>query len=222
MAKNQKDKGTGLTFGDILISVLIALAVGIAAFLVILVGGSLLAPDFGKSQTADQPPTVSQPMRGTLPSSAPTSTPTPESTEPPVEPSDEPEPGQTVEPEQQTAEPTAAPSQAPAPAQTQAPATTPTSAPAQNPGPIVSINPTAPPASQTQAPVQSGGSGGGNSSTYDRSNWPAGKFLGSVESDKYHSHNCRAAATILPENEIWFDSESAARAANYSRCGICW
>lgn len=88
MAKKKKDKGPALTGGDILIAVLLSLIGGIGAFLVILVAGSILAPDLGK--TADQPPAVSQPIRGTLPSSAPTVAPTPDPTEPPVEPSDEP------------------------------------------------------------------------------------------------------------------------------------
>lgn len=55
-----------------------------------------------------------------------------------------------------------------------------------------------------------------------RSNWANGTYLGSKESDKYHDYECRAAENILPENEVWFSSEEEARAAGYSRCGICW
>lgn len=55
-----------------------------------------------------------------------------------------------------------------------------------------------------------------------RGNWVDGSYLGSIESDKYHDHECRAAKKILPENEIWFASEDEAKASGYSRCGICW
>ena len=55
-----------------------------------------------------------------------------------------------------------------------------------------------------------------------RRNWPSGSYLGSTESDKYHDYECRAAKTILSENEVWFSSEEAAKSAGYSRCGICW
>lgn len=55
-----------------------------------------------------------------------------------------------------------------------------------------------------------------------RSNWSSGAYLGSTESDKYHDYECRAAKKILPENEVWFSSETDAQAAGYSRCGICW
>lgn len=224
MAK-KKDKKPGLSGGDILIAFLIALAGFIAFFTVALVAGSLLLPESWGRQTAESPST--QPSyHGTLPSRAPD----PAATPLPVEPTGESDPERIAEPAQDTPAPTAAPpqtpetaqTQAPAPAQTRAPTAAPSSAPAQNPGPVAPINPTAPPVRQTAAPTQSSGNGGGNSSTYDRSNWPTGKFLGSAKSDKYHSHNCRAAANILPENEIWFDSEAAAQAANYSRCGICW
>jgi len=100
----------------------------------------------------------------------------------------------------------------------------------QNPIPTISIQPVTPdpapaisiqPISQNTTPPQSGNQGG-NSAAISKSNWPAGTFLGSELSDKYHSHNCRAAQKILPENEIWFSSEGEAQAAGYSRCGICW
>lgn len=235
MAK-KKDKKPGLTGGDILIAVLIALAGGTAAFLVILIAGSLLAPDFGKSPTADQPPAVSRPIRGTLPSSAPASAPTPapEPTEPPEEPSNEPEPEQTAEPAQQTAEPTAKPTQAPPPAQTRAPAPTPTKTPAaapsrtpaQNPGPVVSINPTVPPVRQTQAPTQSGGgttSNGNGTYTHDFS---GGRVLYTTQSNNnndpvYHTRDCRAARIIPPENTAWYASAQAAINDGRRLCGFC-
>lgn len=55
-----------------------------------------------------------------------------------------------------------------------------------------------------------------------RSYWVNGSYLGSSESDKFHDYECRAAKTILAENEVWFASENEAKAAGYSRCGICW
>lgn len=221
-----KDKKPGLTGGDILLAVLLALIGGISAFLVILIGGSLLAPDFGKSQTADQPPAVSQPVRGTLPSSAPVFTHTPKPTDPPVEPSDEPEPEQTVEPEQQTVEPTAPPSQPPEPAQTQAPTPTQSRAPAQNPDPVISINPTTPPAVPTQAPAQPNrGTTSNGDGTYTH-DFSGGRVLITTQSNNnndpvYHTRDCRSAKIIPPENEFWYASAQAAESANRRLCGNC-
>lgn len=48
-----------------------------------------------------------------------------------------------------------------------------------------------------------------------------GVYVGSVDSDKYHIPGCRHAEKILPENEIWFDTEEEASAAGYSPCGTC-
>lgn len=48
-----------------------------------------------------------------------------------------------------------------------------------------------------------------------------GVYVGSVDSDKYHIPGCRHAEKILPENEIWFDTEEEAAAAGYSPCGTC-
>ena len=50
---------------------------------------------------------------------------------------------------------------------------------------------------------------------------PTGKFVGSKKSDKYHYPSCTHAKKILPENEVWFDSVSAAKAAGYVPCGGC-
>ncbi len=46
-----------------------------------------------------------------------------------------------------------------------------------------------------------------------------GKFVGSVNSNKYHWPNCPWAKKIAPQNQIWFSSEEEARAAGYVRCG---
>ena len=48
-----------------------------------------------------------------------------------------------------------------------------------------------------------------------------GVYVGSIDSDKYHIPGCRHAEKILPENEIWFDTEEEAAAAGYSPCGTC-
>ena len=112
---DKKEKKTGsLNGGDILLAVLIALIGGISAFLLILVGGSILNPDAGKSQTVDQPPAATQ--RGTLPSSAPAAAPTP-SPSPAAEPSGEPEAEASDKSVQQTEAPSTEPAQNPAPTQ---------------------------------------------------------------------------------------------------------
>ncbi|MDD3566135.1 MAG: thermonuclease family protein [Methanothrix sp.] len=49
----------------------------------------------------------------------------------------------------------------------------------------------------------------------------SGKFVGSLESDKYHYPSCRWAKKILPQNQIWFASSEEARAAGYVPCGVC-
>lgn len=43
-----------------------------------------------------------------------------------------------------------------------------------------------------------------------------GLFVGSKNSNKYHWPWCAAAKNIKPENQIWFQSETEARAAGYS------
>ncbi|PIV10035.1 MAG: hypothetical protein COS49_02725 [Candidatus Portnoybacteria bacterium CG03_land_8_20_14_0_80_41_10] len=45
-----------------------------------------------------------------------------------------------------------------------------------------------------------------------------GKFVGSVNSNKYHWPECSSAKKIAPQNQIWFSSEAEARAAGYTRC----
>lgn len=48
-----------------------------------------------------------------------------------------------------------------------------------------------------------------------------GRYVGSIDSDKYHYPSCRFAEEILPENEIWFNSEEDAKAQGYVPCGVC-
>jgi len=49
----------------------------------------------------------------------------------------------------------------------------------------------------------------------------SGKYLGSIESDKYHYPTCRWAEKILSHHRIWFKDEAAAKAAGYVPCGVC-
>lgn len=45
-----------------------------------------------------------------------------------------------------------------------------------------------------------------------------GKFVGSVNSNKYHWPDCSWAKKIATQNQIWFSSEAEAQAAGYTRC----
>ncbi|MHC1630688.1 MAG: sunset domain-containing protein [Methanotrichaceae archaeon] len=47
------------------------------------------------------------------------------------------------------------------------------------------------------------------------------KYVGSVNSNKYHNPGCRWAKKIKPDNQIWFSSSEEARAAGYVPCGVC-
>lgn len=49
----------------------------------------------------------------------------------------------------------------------------------------------------------------------------SGKFVGSLQSDKYHYPTCRWAKEIKPENEIWFKNAEDAKAHGYKPCGVC-
>lgn len=49
----------------------------------------------------------------------------------------------------------------------------------------------------------------------------ASKYVGSVNSDKYHKPFCRWAEKILPANEVWFSSKAEAEAAGYQPCKVC-
>ena len=45
------------------------------------------------------------------------------------------------------------------------------------------------------------------------------KFVGSINSNKYHWPNCSFGARISEENQIWFSSEEEAENAGYIKCG---
>jgi len=48
-----------------------------------------------------------------------------------------------------------------------------------------------------------------------------GKYIGSMDSDKFHYPDCRWAEKILKENEIWFDTVEEAKEKGYQPCGVC-
>ncbi len=48
-----------------------------------------------------------------------------------------------------------------------------------------------------------------------------GKYVGSIDSNKYHNPTCRWAEKILKENEIWFDTIEEAEKMGYEPCGVC-
>jgi len=78
------------------------------------------------------------------------------------------------------------------------------------------------PANSAPQNVQQNGDNGQIDSTEHERNWPNGKLLGTVNSDKYHSHNCQAAKKIPAGNEVWYDSIEAAEADGRKPCGICY
>jgi len=45
-----------------------------------------------------------------------------------------------------------------------------------------------------------------------------GRFVGSVNSNKYHWPECSFAKRIAEQNQIWFESEEEAQKAGYARC----
>lgn len=49
----------------------------------------------------------------------------------------------------------------------------------------------------------------------------SGKYVASLESDKYHKPTCRHAKNIASYNEIWFDTGEEANNAGYKACGVC-
>lgn len=120
-----------------------------------------------------------------------------ESPEPTVSPS----PSPTASP---TPEPTPKPTATPTPEPTEKPAATaePTPEPTPETTPKPTKNPT--PKPTEKPPVSS-----------------QGRYVGSIDSDKYHRPSCRWVKKILPENEIWFDSAEDAEAQGYSPCGTC-
>lgn len=50
---------------------------------------------------------------------------------------------------------------------------------------------------------------------------PAKKYVGSVNSDKYHRSSCEWARKIKPNNEIWFSSAEDAHSQGYVACKVC-
>lgn len=149
--------------------------------------------------TSSEPAVVSEAVSPTVetspsPSAAPEASQAPNPTPVPT-----PTPDPTPEP---TPEPTATPSAAPV----ATPAPTPTPKPAPTPEP-------------TPEPTTKNTNSDGKER---RDSWASGDYMASAESDKYHDYECWAAKNILPGNEVWFHSEEEAKAAGYSRCGICW
>lgn len=47
------------------------------------------------------------------------------------------------------------------------------------------------------------------------------RFVASKHGEKYHTADCRHAASIREENLITFDTAAAALAAGYEPCGVC-
>lgn len=213
--------GPGLTLEDFLIAFLIALGVGIAGFTITAVAGYLITERIAP----EQPSTAPQTVQAASSSRATTSASSSRSVNSREETSNGSETEQTAEPAQQETMSETEPSQA-VQAETTEPskalAATPSAGQTQSQSPTVSTQPEPKATAEPSQSSEQSGNGGGNSTSYSRENWPSGKYLGSNLSDKYHSHNCRAAATILPENEIWFNSEDEAQSTGYSRCGICW
>jgi len=53
----------------------------------------------------------------------------------------------------------------------------------------------------------------------DKETTEQGRFVGSVNSNKYHWPDCPWVRKIAPQNQIWFSSEAEAQVAGYTRCG---
>lgn len=47
------------------------------------------------------------------------------------------------------------------------------------------------------------------------------KYVGSVNSNKYHKPSCRWAKKIKPQNEVWFRDEEDAKRHRYVPCKVC-
>ena len=45
-----------------------------------------------------------------------------------------------------------------------------------------------------------------------------GRFVGSVNSNKYHWPDCSFGKRIAEQNQIWFSSEAEAQSAGYTNC----
>jgi len=77
-------------------------------------------------------------------------------------------------------------------------------------------------AAQEQAREQNRGLWGlGQTVTPSEPTATSGKFVGSLQSDKYHYPTCCWAKEIKPENEIWFKNAEDAKAHGYKPCGVC-
>ena len=50
---------------------------------------------------------------------------------------------------------------------------------------------------------------------------PVKKYIGSMNSDKYHLPSCEWARKIKPGNSVWFSSLEEARRAGYVPCKVC-
>ena len=50
---------------------------------------------------------------------------------------------------------------------------------------------------------------------------PVKKFVGSINSDKYHRPNCEWAKKIRPDNAVWFSSPEEAKNTGYKPCKAC-
>ena len=58
-----------------------------------------------------------------------------------------------------------------------------------------------------------------NSETPPKEQSEEKKFVGSINSNKYHWPNCSFGTRISEENQIWFSSEEEAENAGYIKCG---
>lgn len=184
----------------------------VAVLAAVLFGGIMSTPSQPKEPDRQMPTATDQSVMQPSASGAPVLPDVSDPQTPPVaqtpDPANDPEPDtSTPQIGPATPEPAPDPTPAPVPNQKPYPAPDPDPAPtqAQDPKPAL-------------APTRNTNADGKDR----RENWTSGYYLGSDKSDKYHDYECRAAKTILPENEVWFASEEEAQAAGYSRCGICW
>lgn len=74
---------------------------------------------------------------------------------------------------------------------------------------------------ELQREAQESGKGLWAGSSPALSEKPAGLYVGSNKSDKYHYPDCSSAKQIYPENRIWFNSVAEARAKGYVPCKVC-
>lgn len=60
-----------------------------------------------------------------------------------------------------------------------------------------------------------------SSSSSSGSSTSSGRYVGSINSNKYHLPSCYWAQQINPSNEIWFTSKADAEAHGYVPCKVC-